>query len=179
MSVFLIKVPHLSVHTRPLYRWKSGFSFCIHPNKTTHWEMQTLTLELSLSADSGIDESNATWVRKWGGKKPKTAKLFICWQSQQESSEHQCYVSHTCPAGSVMLGCSLKVPVHLKWSFVDPRKTSKTLSDQTFLMSEFPKLFWKQMKGRKRFLHNSGDNVSRYDYLFPIAEDQLLANILW
>lgn len=85
--------------------------FCIlHPSRQDdHWEMQTLTLEPSLSANSGLDESNGTEVRKGGGgggKKLKTARLFLCWQSQQESSE-QCHLSHTWPVGSVMPGRGL------------------------------------------------------------------------
>lgn len=40
------------------------FSILHAPCQDDHWEMQTLTLELRLSADSGFDESNGTRAKK-------------------------------------------------------------------------------------------------------------------
>lgn len=45
------------MHSMPMEAWFS----ILHPSQQGEcWEVQTLTLELSPSADSGLDESNAT-----------------------------------------------------------------------------------------------------------------------
>ena len=65
------------------------------------------------NTDPGTEPVSRFWLR-WvkchsEREEDKTARLFVCWQSQQESSE-QCHVSHTCPAGSVMPGRGLWLP---------------------------------------------------------------------